>query len=322
MQTPTKRTRRQHVMIAIARWFDTSIGSGELSDHEAPWVAWARWIPFLAVHLMCFAVIWVGWSWTAVAAAAALYLVRMFAVTGFYHRYFSHRTFKTSRPAQFAFALLGNSAMQRGPLWWAANHRHHHAYSDTPKDLHSPVQHGFWWSHLGWITEPANFATNFKAVPDLAKYPELRFLDRFDVLVPALLGTAMFVFGVILNRVAPSLETSGMQMLVWGFFISTVVLFHATSCINSFTHLIGRKRYPTGDESRNNLILALITMGEGWHNNHHFYPSSVRQGFFWWEIDLTYYGLLLLEQTGLIWDLKPVPDRVRNAGPTALAASA
>jgi stearoyl-CoA desaturase (delta-9 desaturase) len=321
MQDFMKQTRKRHAMIAIAQWFDTSL-AGHLGDHVPAWVAWTRWLPFLAVHLMCLGVIWVGWSWTAVGVAFALYIVRMFAITGFYHRYFSHKTFKTSRPFQFVLALLGNSAMQRGPLWWAANHRQHHVHSDSEQDIHSPVQHGFWWSHLGWITQPSNFGTDFKAVPDLAKYPELRFLDRFDVLVPTLLGTAMFALGFGLNRVAPDLGTNGPQMLIWGFFVSTVVLSHATFSINSLTHMFGNQRYETGDGSRNNFWLALITLGEGWHNNHHYYPAATRQGFFWWEIDLTYYGLLLLEQMGLIWDLKAVPDKVRNAVPSALAASA
>jgi stearoyl-CoA desaturase (delta-9 desaturase) len=308
-------------MIAIAQWFDSSVTGRYLDEHLPPWVTWTRWLPFLAVHLICLTVIWVGWSWVAVAAAMVMYLIRMFAITGFYHRYFSHKTFKTSRVGQFVFAWLGNSAMQRGPLWWAANHRSHHAYSDSEKDIHSPVQHGFWWSHLGWITSPANFQTDLKAVPDLAKFPELRFLDRFDVLVPTLLGTTMFFLGVWLNHVAPELGTSGMQMLVWGFFISTVVLAHATFSINSLTHMFGRKRYPTDDESRNNFLLALITLGEGWHNNHHHYPTATRQGFFWWELDLTYYGLLFLEQLGLIWDLRPVPERILASTSSNLAVS-
>jgi stearoyl-CoA desaturase (delta-9 desaturase) len=296
-------------MIAIAQWFDSSLTGRYMDGHIPTWVTWTRWLPFLTVHLICLAVIWVGWSWIAVATAVAMYLIRMFAITGFYHRYFSHKTFKTSRPFQFVLALLGNSAMQRGPLWWAANHRQHHVHSDGEKDIHSPVQHGFWWSHLGWIT-------------DLARFPELRFLDRFDVLVPAALGTAMFALGAALNRMAPELGTSGPQMLIWGFFISTVVLAHATFSINSLTHMFGWKRYPTDDESRNNFWLALITLGEGWHNNHHYYPTATRQGFFWWEIDFTYYGLLLLEQFGLIWELKPVPERVLNSTRTALASSA
>ncbi|MSR01263.1 MAG: acyl-CoA desaturase [Gemmatimonadetes bacterium] len=249
------------------------------------------------MHAACLGVIWVGWSWGAVSVALALYLVRMFAITGFYHRYFSHRAFKTSRVTQFAFALLGASAVQRGPLWWAAHHRKHHRHSDTEEDVHSPRHHGFWWSHMGWITSPANFATDLEAVPDLAQYPELRFLDRFDILVPIVLAVTLFVVG-------------GWQWLVWGFFVSTVVLFHCTCFINSLAHVLGRRRYQTGDDSRNSLLLALVTLGEGWHNNHHRFPGAARQGFFWWEVDLTYYALQILQRFRLVWDLRPVPQRV------------
>ena len=281
----------------VARWFDNSVPDPEAAPTGVDWV---RVAPFVAMHLACLAVFWVGWSWAAVSVALALYFVRMFAITGFYHRYFSHRTFRTSRPAQFAFAVLGASACQRGPLWWAAHHRHHHRHSDTELDPHSPGRHGLWWSHVGWITAPAHFGTDLKAVPDLARYPELRFLDRFDFVVPLLLAAGLWLLG-------------GAQMLVWGFFVSTVVLFHATCCINSLAHLLGRRRYDTGDESRNSWNLALLTLGEGWHNNHHFYPAATRQGFRWWEFDPTYYGLWVLEKLGLIRDLRPVPAWVREA---------
>jgi stearoyl-CoA desaturase (delta-9 desaturase) len=264
------------------------------------------------LHVACFAVIWVGWSPVAVAYAAALYFVRMFAITGFYHRYFSHKTFKTSRFGQFLFAVLGNSATQRGPLWWAAHHRNHHKVSDGEGDVHSPHRHGFLWSHIGWITSRANFLTRMKDIPDLIRFPELRFLDRFDTLVPLLLMAGSFVLGVVLNHFAPSLGTSGMQLLVWSV-VSTVVLFHGTSTINSLSHQFGWRRYETTDQSRNNPFLALLTLGEGWHNNHHYYPATVRQGFFWWEIDLTYYMLVLLSWTGMIWELKPVPVHVKAA---------
>lgn len=260
-------------------------------------VDWVRVLPFIVVHGACVAVIWVGWSWTALGVAVGLYVVRMFAITGFYHRYFSHRTFKTSRVVQFIFAVVGASSAQRGPLWWAAHHRKHHRHSDTELDVHSPNEHGFWWSHMGWITAPGNFPTDMSEVGDLARYPELRFLDRFDVLVPLLLAVTLFAL-------------AGWQMLVWGFFISTVVLFHCTCFINSLAHRMGTQRYDTGDQSRNSLLLALITFGEGWHNNHHKYPGSTRQGFFWWEIDLTYYGLRILEAIGLIRDLRQPPRRL------------
>jgi stearoyl-CoA desaturase (delta-9 desaturase) len=271
---------------------------------------WFRVWPFLAVHAVCFAVIWVGWSWPAVITAVALYWVRMFSVTAFYHRYFSHRTFDTSRAAQFIFALFGASCVQKGPLWWASKHRHHHRHSDEPEDVHSPIQHGLWWSHMGWICAKRHYATELKSVPDLAKYPELRFLDRYDWFIPLLLAIAMYAFGAVLAAVRPAWGTNGLQMLIWGFFISTVVLFHATSTINSLAHLIGRKRFRTSDESRNSLLLALLTMGEGWHNNHHRYPGSTRQGFYWWEIDPTYYGLVMLSWLRIVRNLRRVPDHV------------
>jgi stearoyl-CoA desaturase (delta-9 desaturase) len=263
---------------------------------------------------MCLGVFWVGWSGIAVTVAIALYVIRMFAITGFYHRYFSHRSFETSRWAQFLFAVWGNSAVQKGPLWWAAHHRHHHRHSDKETDVHSPHTSGFFWSHIGWITCKGNFTTNLKAVPDLAKFPELRFLDRFETTVPILLATSLFGLGSLLQILAPQLETTGPQLLIWGFFISTIVLFHGTCTINSLAHLMGRKRYRTSDESRNSLFLALITLGEGWHNNHHHFSASVRQGFYWWEIDITYYVLYLFSRIGLIWNLTPVSEATRNIG--------
>ena len=280
-------------------------------------IDYLRVVPFILVHMACLGVIWVGWSWTAVAVAVALYVIRMFAITGFYHRYFSHRTFRTSRAFQFVMAVVGNSAGQRGPLWWAAHHRHHHKHSDDEHDAHSPHTHGLMWSHMLWFTTRSNYPTNLRAVPDLAKYPELRFLDRFDVLVPVLLAVSLLLLGMLLEYVAPSLGTNGPQMLIWGFFISTVVLFHGTSCINSLAHLMGGRRFKTGDESRNSLLLAFITLGEGWHNNHHHYPASTRQGFYWWEVDITYYGLKALSWMGLIWNLNPVPEKVLEAGRVA-----
>lgn len=298
-----------HLWLTVAKWLDASVGT---QDADAPLkkVDWVRIIPFIAMHAACLAVLLVGWSWIAVAIAAGLYLARMFALTGFYHRYFSHRTFRTSRPVQFLFALWGSAAVQRGPLWWAAHHRTHHRHSDTEKDPHSPIAHGFWWSHMGWITSRVNYPTNFKAVRDLARFPELRFLDRFDMLVPFCLAAALLTTGMILKHFAPSLGTSGPQMLIWGFFVSTVVLFHATCLINSMAHKVGRRPFDTDDESRNSLMLALVTLGEGWHNNHHYYPHTVRQGFRWWQIDITYYFLKILSWTGLIWDLRQVPARI------------
>jgi stearoyl-CoA desaturase (delta-9 desaturase) len=302
----------------LGAWFDSSAVT--LESGGAKRIEWLRVLPFLALHLACLGVLWVGWSWTAVGVALALYALRMLAITGFYHRYFSHKAFRTSRSIQFVFALIGASAVQRGPLWWASQHRHHHAHADDEQDVHSPHRHGFLWSHTGWFMARANFATRMAAVPDLAKYSELRFLDRFDALVPLLLALGLYGMGELLAHRAPALSANGLQLLVWGFAISTVVLYHATFTVNSLAHTLGRRRYATRDQSRNNLWLALLTFGEGWHNNHHHFPGSARQGFYWWEIDLTYYFLKLLATLGLIWDLRPVPPGIREARREARSA--
>jgi len=266
-----------------------------------------RCLPFILVHLVCFAVIWVGWSPVAVGVAVGLYLIRMFAITGWYHRYFSHRTFKTTRFWQFVFAALGNSSAQKGPLWWAAHHRHHHRYSDEPVDRHSPIQRGFVWSHVGWITSNSAFRTNAELVPDLVKFPELVWIDRFDSVIPFALGLSTFILGWVLNYLDPALGTGPWQMLIWGFFISTVFTAHATFTINSLSHVYGTRRYETTDTSKNNWILALLTLGEGWHNNHHHYMYSVRQSHRWYEIDITFYTLKVMSWMRIVWDLKPVP---------------
>jgi stearoyl-CoA desaturase (delta-9 desaturase) len=285
---------------ALRRWVDAGTAAPAETPPRAHRVDWPRVIPFLGMHAMCLGVFVVGWDPVAASVGLGLYLVRMFAITGFYHRYFSHRTFRTTRPMQFAFAVLGASSAQRGPLWWAAHHRKHHRHADTERDVHSPRHHGLWWSHMGWITAAENFPTDLREVRDLGRYPELRWLDRFDVVVPALLALGLFLAG-------------GWPWLIWGFFVSTVVLFHGTCLINSLAHTLGSRRYATDDDSGNSLVLALVTLGEGWHNNRHRYPGAARQGFFWWEIDLTYYGLLLLERLGLIRDLHPVPKHLVEA---------
>lgn len=279
-----------------------------------PRVDWFRIAPFLLLHVACLSVFWVGWSWTAVGVAACTYFARVFGLTAFYHRYFSHRSFKTSRWIQFLGALLGSSAGQRGPIWWAAHHRTHHRHSDTEHDVHSPRQHGFWWSHMFWFTTPEAFTTDKRLVKDWLRFPELRLVDRLDFFAPLALAGGMFALGRLLEHGFPSLGVTGLQMLVWGFLISTILLYHVTYAINSIAHKVGTRRFETRDDSRNNLVLAMITFGEGWHNNHHHYPNSVRQGFYWWEIDMTYWILVVMSWLGLVWGLKPVPVRVLKKG--------
>ena len=273
-------------------------------------IDWFRAVPFIALHLACLGVIWVGFSPLAVGVAVGLYLARMFFITAFYHRYFSHRSYRTSRPFQLVMALLGLSAVQRGPLWWAAHHRHHHKHADRKPDEHSPRLRGLLWSHTGWFLSRRNVYTQTRYIRDLDRFRELRFLDRFDWIVPVLLAVGLYLLGAGLAHWAPSLRTSGPQLRVWGFFISTVVLYHGTYTINSLSHRFGSRRYETRDDSRNNFLLALLTLGEGWHNNHHHYPAATRQGFRWWEVDPTYYLLRLLAATGLVWNLQPVPAEV------------
>lgn len=301
----------RHTAVALTRWFDTR--AGDAAGDDGAGVDISRVVPFVAMHVACLAVIWVGFSWFALGVAVALYVVRMLAITAFYHRYFSHRAFKASRPVQFVGAVIGASAVQRGPLWWAAHHRNHHRHADTPADVHSPVQHGFFQSHMGWFLSRRGFRTDWSAIPDLMKFPELRLLDRFDLLVPGALAVALYFAGSWLQVAWPGLGTSGLQLLVWGFFISTVVLFHLTVTINSLAHRFGRRRFDTRDNSRNNWLLAIVTFGEGWHNNHHFFPGSARQGFRWWEVDFTYYVLRAMAALGLVRELRTVPARLRRA---------
>ncbi len=257
-------------------------------------------VPFVLVHIACLGAIWTGVSWKMLALCAGLYVLRMFAITAGYHRYFSHRAFKTSRAFQFVLALLSQSTSQKSVLWWASLHRHHHKHSDTDQDVHSPRHRGFVYSHMGWIFDQRYDRIDPNSVPDLAKYPELMFLLRFEQLPTVLLAVACWA-------------AFGWEGLVVGFFWSTVLLYHGTFFINSLAHVHGNQRYATGDDSRNNWWLAVITLGEGWHNNHHAYQRSARQGFRWWEIDITYYILRGLEAIGVVYDMgKPPADVVAN----------
>lgn len=289
---------------SVGAWFDSATAR---SDGDPRGIDWLRVMPFIALHAGCLGVLATGWSPIAIAAALTLYLTRMFAITAFYHRYFSHRAFRASRGAQFLFALAGASAVQRGPLWWASHHRSHHARADREGDAHSPHRDGFLWSHMGWFLARGNYKARLEAVPDWSRYPELRFLDRYDALVPMLLAIALYGAGEWLAASLPALGTDGPQLLAWGFFVSTVALYHVTFMVNSIAHRYGSRRYATRDESRNSFWLALVTLGEGWHNNHHHYPGSARQGFRWWELDFTYYALKAMAACGLISHLRPVP---------------
>jgi len=258
---------------------------------------WVRSIPFVAFHFVPLLALWTGVTWRAVALGVISYIVRMFFITAGYHRYFSHRSFRAPRVVQALLAFGGTTAVQKGPLWWAANHRAHHRYSDTELDAHTPLR-GFLHSHMGWIMSDRHTATDMNAVKDLARFPELRFLERFDWIGGWVLGVTSYLI-------------AGWSGLVVGFFASTVLLWHGTFTVNSLAHVMGRRRYATTDTSRNSVLVALITGGEGWHNNHHHYPTSCRQGFFWWEVDPTWYVLRVLSVFRLVRDLREPPAEVK-----------
>jgi len=250
---------------------------------------------FAVVHLLALGVFAVGFSWKGVLLCVASYTLRMFAITAGFHRYFAHRSYRLSRVPQFLLALLGQTSAQKGVLWWAAHHRHHHKFSDLPQDLHSPVQDGFFWSHIGWILSGQYEETRLDLIPDFAKFPELRWLNRNQyapVLLYALASWLLF----------------GWTGFFWGFCLSTVLLWHGTFSINSVMHVFGKRVFPTRDQSRNSMIFALVTMGEGWHNNHHYYPSSAAQGFVWWQFDFSFYVLWLLERARLVKGLRRAPS--------------
>ncbi len=269
-------------------------------------------VSFVLLHLWALHVFFLPFSWKLPLMAAVLYLVRMFAITAGYHRYFSHRTFKLNRFNQFILAFVAQTAGQKGVLWWAARHRDHHRHSDQPEDVHSPITRGLYYSHLGWVLSGDHEEYDVQSVADFAKYPELVFLDKYHWLCPWALGILSFAFGYVTG-------IGAYGALVWGFVLSTVALWHGTFTINSLAHLWGTRRFETSDRSRNNWFLALLTLGEGWHNNHHFFQGSCRQGFKWWEIDITYYTLKMLSWVRVVRDIRTFPSHLRAPRPVEKA---
>lgn len=255
-------------------------------------------LPFILMHVMALAAFFFEFNMTMFCLCLFSYYVRMVGVTAGYHRYFSHRSYKTSRFFQFFIAFLAQTSAQKGALWWAAHHRHHHKHSDTEADLHSPKHKGFWWAQVGWILSKSSNGTDMRYIQDFAKYPELRWLNKYFLVPPTLYAVAIWLIW-------------GWEGLFWGFFFSTVLLYHGTFFINSLTHVFGKVRYRSGDDSKNSFVLALLTCGEGWHNNHHYYQATANQGWFWWEIDFSYYVIKALSWMGLVWDLRLPPPHVK-----------
>ena len=258
-------------------------------------------LPYVFLHLVCLGVFWTGVSWKLIGVCLVSFYVRKFGIGAGFHRYFAHRSFKTSRAGQLVLALLGTLTVQKGVLWWAETHRRHHRHADTPEDIHSPTFQGFIYSHSGWFLDERYQQTTYSKVADLAKYPELRLLNdwRCDLAINLLYAFALYML-------------FGWGGVVWGFAISTVMLWHGTHLVQSVAHSYGGyRRCPTPDKSRNHWLMGLFFLGE-YHNNHHYYPSSCRQGFAWWEIDIEFYILKMLSWVGLVWDLRLPPESVRR----------
>jgi len=297
MATPTPIPRRAQITQEEFRQEDGWLTRTDFFSRSIYW----------GIHAACLLVFVAGAPKAALALGAVNFFVRIFGITGGYHRYFAHKSFKTSRVFQFVLAWIGCMATQKGPLWWAGTHRRHHRYSDQPGDPHSPKE-GWYHSHQGWIFDPRWSGTPTEGIRDFAKYPELVWLNKYHFIPPLFL--AVICYGL-----------AGFPGLVWGFAVSTTLVWHATYSINSLCHLWGSRRYDTGDTSRNNFWLALLTFGEGWHNNHHFYMASARNGFYWWEVDITWYILRTLEALGLIWDVRRPTAQILDGGKRRLGRS-
>ena len=264
-------------------------------------INWAQSVPFILLHVAALVgLFYFKPNKTLILLCIGSYYLRMFAITAGYHRYFAHRSFKTSRLFQFFLAFLGTTATQKGVLWWASHHRHHHRYSDQENDVHSPVKDTFLWSHVLWILSSKWNETDHNQVRDFKQFKELQFLNNHFFIPVIIYSAILYCMG-------------GIQFFFWGYVVSTVLLWHGTFLVNSVAHLWGSKRYKSGDDSRNNLFIALLTLGEGWHNNHHFYMSSTRQGFFWWEIDISYLILKVLSSFGIVWDIREPPEKIKYA---------
>jgi len=296
---------------SLSKWVCPPPETHDKPDPTQDRVEWFRCVPYILIHLGALLVFFTPFAWPCLVVVLISYASRMFAITAFYHRYFSHRSFKTNRVVQFLGAFVACASGQRGPLWWAAHHRMHHRHSDTEHDSHSPHHKNFLWSHTLWFMTDYALPTFLKEIPDWVKFKELRFINRYDWIAVLFLALGCYFLGEWATFEAWT-GMNGLSMLAWGFFLPTVLLYHATFSVNSLTHMFGKKKYETGDESRNNWFVSIITFGEGWHNNHHFFPGSARQGFSPWEIDPTYYGLRLLSFLGLVSNLRPVPAWVKE----------
>jgi len=265
---------------------------------------------FWVVQASALLVFAVPFRWAFLGLWAASHFLRAIGLTLVFHRYLAHRAFRMNRVARFVWTFIGTAAMQKGPLWWAGHHVNHHRFADREGDPHSPMISGFYYAHVGWFLHDTKHdrveATN-PVIRDFSTVPEIAWLDRYFFLPPAALAATLFLAG-------------GWPWLVYGFCLPTMTLAHATFAINTVNHMFGSRRFDTLDESRNNPLTAFFAVGEGWHNNHHRYQRAARNGFYWWEVDVTWYVIRLMSAVGLAWNVQGVPRRiyeearVRHAG--------
>jgi len=255
---------------------------------------------FWLVQASALLVFAVPFRWAFLALWAVSHFTRAIGLTLIFHRYFAHRAFKMNRVARFVWAFIGTAAMQKGPLWWAGHHVNHHKFADRDGDPHSPMVSGVYYAHIGWFLHDTKYdkveATN-PVIRDFSKVPEIAWLEKWFFVPPAALALGLYFFG-------------GMPSLVYGFCLPTMTLAHATFAINTVNHMFGSRRFETLDESRNNVLTAVFAAGEGWHNNHHRFQRAARNGFYWYEVDVTWYVIRAMAAVGLIWDIQPVPQRI------------
>jgi len=266
-------------------------------------IVWLTTSFILAFHIGALAALFF-FSWKAFLLAMVLWWIAGGLGIGMgYHRLLTHRGYKTPKWIEYCLTVCGTLALEGGPIFWVATHRMHHQNTDREGDPHSPHD-GAFWSHVGWILTGQTMHNNANEllpfVPELRKDKFHTWISRWHWVPLTTLGAALFAF-------------AGWRCLLWGIFFRTVIGLHSTWLVNSATHMWGRRRFPTHDNSRNSLWVALLTFGEGWHNNHHAFPQSARHGMAWYEFDPNWYGILILRMLGLARNVKTACVEARKA---------
>ncbi|MEM7064735.1 MAG: acyl-CoA desaturase [Cyanobacteria bacterium P01_B01_bin.77] len=274
-----------------------------VANAQKPPINWPTAIFMIAVHIITLlAFLPTNFSWSAVGVALFLHWVTgCLGITLGWHRLVAHRSFKTPKWLEYFFVFCGSLACQHGPIEWIGLHRHHHAHSDQAIDHHSSTK-GFWWSHMGWIFHEVPADSDVpRLTKDIANDPFYLFCENYFLLMQIILGVVLYAIG-------------GWSFVLWGIFVRLVAVYHCTWFVNSATHKFGYQTYDAGDYSTNCWWVAVVTYGEGWHNNHHAFQFSARHGLQWWEIDVTWMTIKLLSKLGLASRVKlPKPEDMQAA---------